>query len=593
MSPRSTTQTSLTDALRRLWPDVRPFRGQMIAALLLAGGLTIVGMLPPLFMRRLINDVAADGRWGQLPLLIGGLFAIVILRAIMTWFNARTIAFVGQRLVARLRLKVFRHLLRLPARFFERTSIGALMQRVMGDVGAVQSLVTGHIVTLCVDFVTAVFAVTVMLRLSPTLTLLTAVILPVFYLNYRFWTRRIQDNSVQMRSQMDHVSSLLQERMSSHDLVASYAQEDETLDHFRDRARATRDTAIRGAVYNLGFNHVTQFVNAAGNSLLFCAAVYLHLRGDLGYGDVVAFAAYAGQLLGPVVRFVQILQASDQSMVSIRRMEDLLSESPELAGSSSPHVLEPPGGDIEFDRFRYDDPLTGRTVLDDLDLVVPDGRNLTLVGPAASGKSTLLAAIRRGIDPTDGALRVGGTDLRTVSPLPWRRSVPVVRESTGLFSGTLRSNLAYGENEASDETLREVLAVVGLDELVNGLEKGLDTRVGPGGIRLSAGQRQRLGVARALVCRPRMLILDEATAALDAASAAELTDAIFQYLPDTTVLTVARRLGEASENAQIVVLKNGRILESGTHDELLERRGEYRRLYEVQYGPLESGGAAP
>ena len=577
-------ERSTAESLRRLWPTLRPFRWLMLLAVLGAGMLTILGMLPPLIMRPLINDVAADGQWGLFPLLIGGLFAITVFRALMTYINARTVAFVGQRIVGRVRLRLFRHSLRLPLRYHERTPVGGLMQRLMGDVGAIQNLVTGHLITLCVDIITAVFAITVLLQLNWKLTLFTLALMPVFYLNYRFWIGRIKLNNVQMRSEMDHVSSLLQERLSSHDLVASYAREEDSVVHFRDRVRASRDTAIRGIVYNLGFNHVTQFANATGNTLIFAGAVYFYIEGTMEYGDVIAFGAYATQLLGPIVRFVKILQAVAHSMVSIRRIDEVMEHPTEPTGA--PLATAPPRqGTVNFANYTYRDPDTGTTILDDLSLTVPPATNLHLVGPPGSGKSTLLSALRRMIDPDDGALTLNGVDLREFNPHGYRRSVPMVRDTSGIFRGTIRSNLAYGKPNATEEEMRTVLNVVGLEEFLGQLEAGLDTPVGPGGIRLSSGQRQRLGVARAILLRPPMLILDEATAALDPESAATLIDAVADFLPQTTIFTVTRRLGGGAEEDHVAVVEQGRVVESGIRSELMARpESEYRRLFEQQYG---------
>ena len=582
-------QDDLISAIRGLWPYVRPFKRKFLWGLAIAGALTLVGMLPPLVMRGLVNDVASDGKYGLLPLLIGALFGITLLRAGMTFVNARTIAFVGQRIVRDIRQALYAHLVKLPLRFHDRTPTGAVMQRLMGDVAAVQNLVTGHAITLVVDLVSGSFALFVMIKLSGQLTLLSLALLPIFYLNYRLFTVRIQANNIQLRGQMDHISSMLQERLSSHDLVVSYAQEAGTAHHFRDRTRASRDTALRGIVYNMGFNHATAFINGAGATAIYVAAVYLFLKdpSEFGYGDVVAFAAYSAQLMGPIVRFVQILQQSNQALVSIRRVNQLFNESVEVEPTPGAPVAEDVRGEVRLDSYTYHDPEDGELVLDAVNLEVPAGMNLALVGEPASGKSTLLAAIRRMIDPDEGSLHVNGKDVRELDLLDYQRSVPAVRDSTAIFRGSIGENLRYGRPDAPDEELMEALRVVEMDGFVGDLSEGLYTLIGPGGIRLSAGQRQRLGIARALIVEPKMLILDEATAALDPQSAADLLNALFEHLPDTTIFSVARRLGVARETEIIAVMQNGKVVESATHDALMAQpEGEYRKLYELQYGKI-------
>lgn len=585
-------ETGMIASIRRLWPYVRPFRFRLLYALVLSGILTIVGLLPPLVMRKLVNDVGSGHKWELIPLLCSALFAITLFRAMMTFLNARTIAFVGHHTVSGIRKEVFSRLINLPVYFHQKTSTGALMQRTMGDAAAVQNLVTGHVITLIVDFITATYAISIMVWLSWQLTLVSFALLPVFYLNYTLFSGRIRANNIEMRGQMDHVSSLLQERLSTHDLIVNYSQEEESVQGFKDRVRASRDTALQGIAFNTGFNQATAFINGAGATIVYVAAVYMYLKGNIQYGDVVAFAAYSTQLMGPVVRFVRILQAANKSLVSINRVNEVFSE-PFGVKIPPENKTNLESGKIVFRNVSYSNPETGEALLSNINLEIRSGEDLVLVGGSGSGKTAFLHSIRRMFDPDKGQIVIDGHDIRTFDSR-LRRLAPVVRDSTAIFRGSIRGNLMYGRQDVDDKDLMKALEIVELHSFVSELSEGLDTSVGPGGIRLSAGQRQRLGIARAVVADPRIMIIDEGTAALDPGSASDLLESLFLHLPNTTILTAARRAGIAHVGNLIVVLEDGQVVQTGSHKKLmLQSDGAYRKLLEKQYGPIDPEWVTP
>ncbi len=578
--------------LKKLFVFMRPFRWPLIAAMILTGSLTIIGMAPPLLMRRLINDVAREGKWGLFPLIIALLFAVPILRALINIANGLTLNKVSLGIVANTRKRMFEHLMRLSMRFYNETPVGSINQRLMGDVGAISSVATGGIVTLSADLITVVFAVAVMLRLSWRLSLLTFALLPLYLLNYHLFSKHIQRTNVQLRSHMDHISSMLQERLSAHELIQSYGQEKAEATHFSSQAKQVMATAIRGSAYNVSFNQISAFINKLGNTLIYCAGCYYFVKGSMDYGDVIAFAAYATQLLGPIVRFSSVANQILQAGVSVDRMNEILGREPAITESPDAVSIEELQGEIGIKAltFQYKE---GNPVLKDVHLDIPSGTHLAVIGPTGAGRTTLAMLLRRFYDPEGGKIEVDGRDIREYSLRDYRRTLALVLPESTIFDGTIRENLCYGNPGASEESMIEISEAVGLHDFVMSLSNGYDTRLGTGGLKLSAGNQQRIGIARALISEPFILIVDEATASLDPESAQAVNDAIQSAMEGRTFIIILSRVLMAKEADRIVVMDQGEVVETGTYDKLIFQADSlYREIYRKQYGedrlpPLE------
>ncbi len=570
--------------LKQILALARPFRRSLVIAILLTGGLTIIGMAPPLLMRRLINDVAAEGRWGIFPLVMALLFAVPALRAGVNLANSLTLNSINLGMIRDLRRRMFRHLMRLGMRFYNSMPVGGINQRLTGDVNTVSGLLTGGIISLLTDVLAVGFAVLVMLGLSWRLSLLTFALLPLYYLNYRFFSRRIRHTTAQLRTHMDHISATLQERLSAHELIQSYGQEKAEATHFSSRAKQIMDSAIRGSTYNISFNQLSAFINRLGNTTIYCAGCYYFIRGTMGYGDVVAFCAYATQLLGPVVRFAGVANQFVQAGVSIERMDQIMQREPSIQEDADARPVETLLGDIEVEgvTFRYED---GAPVLKDVHLTIPAGTHVAVAGPLGAGRSTLAMLLRRFYDPEEGRIGLDGEDIRRYRLPDYRSALAMVLPQSAIFDGTMRENLLYGKPDASEERMVQIARAVGLDEFVQELAAGYDTRVGTGGLKLSSGVRQQIGIARALISEPAVLIVDEATGTLDPESAAGVHDAIHAAMKGHTCIVIVHRLLMAQAADHVVVMHDGTVEEAGTHDKLLrEPKGLYRRLFGRQYG---------
>lgn len=570
--------------LRRLLGFMKPFKWALLAGLILTGTLTLIGMVPPLLMRRLLNDVAREGQWGLFPLLMSLMFAVPLLRALVNIANSIVLNRVGLGIIAGTRRRMFEHLLSLSMDFYGRTTPGAINQRIMGDVATVSGVATGGALTLVADLVALVFAVAVMVGLSGRLTLLTALLLPLYYFNFRFFSRRMRDANAHLRAQMDHISSTLQERLSAHELIQSFGAEKEGAAHFSSQARQVMDAAVRGSAYNITFNQLANFLNRLANTLIYCAGCYYFVKGAMGYGDVVAFCAYATQILGPVVRFGTVANQIVQAGVSVDRIQQVLGTPPDIVAKPDAVPVGKLRGDLAVEGVAFDYG-NGQRGLGEVTFSIPAGTHLGVVGARGSGRTTLAMLLRRLFDPATGRIAIDGRDIRDYRLGDYRRASALVMAESAVFDGTMRENLCYGNPNISEERMVEVARAVGLDSLVAQLSHGYDTPVGSGGLRLSSGDRQRLGVARALLAEPFILFVDEALAALDAVSAEEVREAIRREMQGRTCLIAVHRALLAKDMDMVAVMKDGRIEESGTHEDLIARQeGWYRHIFALQYG---------
>lgn len=580
--------------LREILRFVRPFWGLLAVALALTGTLTVVAMAPPLLMRRLLNDVADQGRWGLFPLLITGLFLVPVLTAVVNAANSFALNRVSLGIIGRVRKRMYRHLLRLSMRFYNETPVGGITQRLMGDVATISTVVTGGVITLITDVIAVGFAVVVMVRLSWPLSLLVFGLLPLYFLNYWLFAKRIGSTTSIIRSHMDHISSTLQERLSAHELIQAYGQEEAEAVHFSSQAKQLMNAAIRGAAYSTSFNQLSAFVNKVGNTVIYCAACYAFVKGRMGYGDVVAFCAYATQLLGPVVRFTAVANQLVQVGVSLDRVNEVLNREPAIKESPEAKPVQTLQGEVAIDGvvFGYggEEP-----ALKGVRLRIPAGTHLAIAGSTGSGRSTLAMLLRRFYDPESGHIAIDGTDIREYRLRDYRQALALVLPESTVFDGTIRENLCYGRPGATEKRMIEVAKAVGFHGFVERLLKGYDTRVGTGGLMLPTGVRQQMGVARALISEPLLLIVDEATASLDPDSASEVNQAIWGAMAGRTCIMIVNRVLMARDAEQVVVMDDGQIAEAGRHDELIAREGSlYRDLYGKQYGehrlPPTGGG---
>ena len=576
-----------TQILSRLWKYLYKFKFLLIAALVMTVTSNLLALAGPSLAGNAVNAIVGIGQVDfQTVFRCCGLMIICYaLASLFEWLLSVMLIRLSQKIVFQMRKDVFDHLTTLPVSFFDRHQTGDIISHISYDIDTVNTSLSSDLVQICSSVITVVGSLIMMICINPPLVLVFVVTVPISIMFTRYMSKKVRPLFSRRSAKMGELNGYTEESISGHKTIKSYHQEETMNNRFSTRNTESCDAYYQADYASAGMGPSVNFINNLSLALISVFGAMLYLFGGrfaLTLGDLSSFVLYSRKFSGPINEIANVISELQSALAAAERVFLLLEEKPEAADAPDAQALTVTNGEVEMEHIRFGY-LPGQEIIHDLTLKADGGSLTAIVGPTGAGKTTLTNLLMRFYDPDSGTICIDRQNIQTVTRSSLRLAYAMVLQETWLFTGTVRENIAYGRPDASQEEIEAAAKAAYIHDFIMALPQGYDTLLTEDGINISQGQKQRLTIARAMLLDAQMLILDEATSNVDTRTEIRIQAAMRQLMKGKTCFVIAHRLSTIQNADNILVVRDGDIVEQGTHSQLIEKDGFYARLFYSQF----------